>query len=588
MILLTTFFIVAILIHLFLINHLMEIKHKSKLARLYLILNIIGGVFSLSCLCMSLLPDSEYITLFEYAHQILLQLLSPTTLLLCLTYYNDNIVLKKYRYFYVLPIVSVFLIITNTMHNLYFTEITVTTYNLTTINFTLIAYISIIVAYIAQIVGIAILIKIIIDKEKTTDKSLLLAAILFSLPIISGLLTTFNILPKDLSYMYISPVLYTINIILFTILTLKPKFLDIRALTLEYALDNMSQGYMILDQNGNILKTNKTFDKLILPYFNLTENSNIYSDLAYNNSHLIKKFNDLQHKIAEKNIDEIKTHFYFKAKERKMEYELEIHKLKYDRNKNIANIFLFKDMTEHRENFETIRTQKMLMYTQDQLSTIGILAKSFANDISTSLTTIDKGIHYLNKRNIFSEDEKNLLVQMQSCVNKITDISNNVTTSFAVKDSDKKYTFNICETVPEIQNIVASELKKYNTTLEINIFKAPIHLYGSKVKFNQIITNIVINAIQAYDKNIGGKVIININKDHKNAIIEIIDNAGGIDSKISEKLFKNIFTTKGKVGTGLGLHFSNTLIRGEFNGEINFVSKNGGTTFTVKVPYKKD
>lgn len=584
---LTTFFITAILIHLFLINYLIGIKHKSKIAYLYLFLNILGGIFSMSSLCISMLPKLEYITMFEYTHQILLQLLSPTTLLLCLAYYNTNIDLKKYKWLYILPIISVVLIMTNTLHNLYFKEIEITAANITTIDFTSIAYISIIFSYIWQTFGIGILIVALIKKRKFFDR-LLLAIVLFSLPVITGLLSTFNILPADITYMYISPILYTINIILFTILTLKLNLMDAHSLTLEYALDNMSQGYMILDQNGTILKTNKTFDELISPYFNLKENSNIYNDLAYDNSHLIKKFSDIQHKILEEDVNEIKTHFYFKTEERKMEYELEVHKLKYGKTKHIANIFLFKDMTEHRENFETIRQQKMLMYTQDQLATIGILAKSFANDISVSLKEVDEGIDYLKNRNIFSEDEQNLLVQMKSCATKIKDISNNVTTSFSPDNADEKSKFNICSTVFDIEHIVASELKKYNTKLEIKVPKTPIYIYGSKVKFNQVITNIVVNAIQAYDKNIGGVVKVNIHKTSTDAIIDIIDNAGGIDPKISDKLFKNILTTKGTVGTGLGLHFSNTLIRGEFNGEISFVSQDGGTIFTIKVPFKKD
>ena len=583
----TIFFITAILIHLFLINYLLEIKHKSKLAYLYLFLNVLGSLFSMSCLFISVLPQLEYITIFEYTHQILLQLLSPTTLLLCLTYYNNDIDFKKYRWLYIIPIISICLIATNTLHNLYFKEIDISSSNITTINFTSLAYISILFSYIWQFCGIGILILTLIKKHKFLDK-LLLAIILFSLPVIVGILTTFNILPSELMYIYMSPVLYTINIILFTILALKPKLLDARTLTLEYALDNMSQGYMILDQNGTILKTNKTFDNLISPYFNLIENSNIYNDLAFENSHLIKKFSDIQRKIAEDDVDEIKTHFYFKTKERKMEYELEVHKLKYGKNKHIANIFLFKDMTDHRENFETIRKQKMLMYTQDQLATIGILSKSFANDISVSLNTIEHGIKYLEKRPIFTEDEQNLLLQMQACANKIKDISNNVTTSFVAKDSDEKSKFNICETILEIESIVASELKKYNCKLKINVLKTPIYIYGSKVKFNQVITNIVVNAIQAYDKNIGGLITVNLHKSKTDAIIDIIDNAGGIDEKVSSKLFKTILTTKGKLGTGLGLHFSNTLIRGEFNGDISFVSKNGGTTFTIKVPFKKD
>ena len=54
---------------------------------------------------------------------------------------------------------------------------------------------------------------------------------------------------------------------------------------------------------------------------------------------------------------------------------------------------------------------------------------------------------------------------------------------------------------------------------------------------------------------------------------------------VQEKLFKEMITTKGKNGTGLGLYMSYSTIKAHFNGDIVFESEEGkGTTFTIILP----
>ena len=58
-----------------------------------------------------------------------------------------------------------------------------------------------------------------------------------------------------------------------------------------------------------------------------------------------------------------------------------------------------------------------------------------------------------------------------------------------------------------------------------------------------------------------------------------------VSKEVQAKLFKQMFTTKGKNGTGLGLFMSYSTIRGNFNGDITFDSEEGkGTTFHIILP----
>lgn len=61
-----------------------------------------------------------------------------------------------------------------------------------------------------------------------------------------------------------------------------------------------------------------------------------------------------------------------------------------------------------------------------------------------------------------------------------------------------------------------------------------------------------------------------------------------MSKEVQDKLFKEMITTKGKNGTGLGLFISYSTIKAHFNGNITCESNNNGTTFTITIPLSSD
>ena len=74
-------------------------------------------------------------------------------------------------------------------------------------------------------------------------------------------------------------------------------------------------------------------------------------------------------------------------------------------------------------------------------------------------------------------------------------------------------------------------------------------------------------------------------RDGNKIVISIKDYGPGIPDNVKDKLFKEMITTKGKDGTGLGLYMSYSTIRAHFNGDITVESETGkGTTFNIILP----
>ncbi len=117
------------------------------------------------------------------------------------------------------------------------------------------------------------------------------------------------------------------------------------------------------------------------------------------------------------------------------------------------------------------------------------------------------------------------------------------------------------------------------------VFKSDLNkleILFDRTNLIRIINNLVKNSIQATNDVSEPKIIVEVKKINKLALIEIIDNGSGIPNELKEKIFEPNFTTKTK-GMGLGLSIIKNLIT-NYKGTISFKSKKGETVFTIKLP----
>jgi C4-dicarboxylate-specific signal transduction histidine kinase len=107
-----------------------------------------------------------------------------------------------------------------------------------------------------------------------------------------------------------------------------------------------------------------------------------------------------------------------------------------------------------------------------------------------------------------------------------------------------------------------------------------------KNEFVQVVLNIINNAKEQFaEKGIEDAQIVIRSYDKGNiAVMEISDNAGGIDKDVIDKIFDPYFSTKfDKNGTGLGLHMSKNIIEQHYRGRIYAQNIQNGAKFTIEV-----
>ena len=143
----------------------------------------------------------------------------------------------------------------------------------------------------------------------------------------------------------------------------------------------------------------------------------------------------------------------------------------------------------------------------------------------------------------------------------------------------------IPEVLEETYTIVKDSLENHNITLKTS-YKSESKIDAYPRELMQVFVNIITNAkdalLQQRRENPFIEIIVFEDKNY--VIVEICDNAMGIDKAILDKIFNPYFTTKDKkTGTGLGLYMSKMIIENHLHGKIKAYNKELGACFKIKL-----
>ncbi len=258
-------------------------------------------------------------------------------------------------------------------------------------------------------------------------------------------------------------------------------------------------------------------------------------------------------------------------------------------------------------NIDQINNSQQILVERERLASLGQMIGGIAHNLKTPIMSISgaaEGLTDLIKEydssiedpEVTPQDHHDIAKDMQNWVDKVKDYTSymsDVITAVkgqAVTLSDEQaVTFNIEELVKRVNILMKHELK--NALVELNVemtVDSNLELEGNINSLVQVINNMISNAIQSYDGKPDNKIDMKLYEKDKELIIEIRDYGPGLPKEVKEKLFKEMITTKGKNGTGLGLFMSYSNIRAHFNGNITFESEeNKGTAFFIHLPINK-
>jgi PAS domain S-box-containing protein len=516
---------------------------------------------------------------FDYITYIAATMLPVCILFMALMYLNKNIKLNKLLFLFIIPFISLITLFTNDFHHLFYIKYSIK------INESMYGPMFIvhsIYSYFLLITSMVILVYASIKKSGFFSKQTFLIVLGSSVPLLVNIFGTVKIIPMSI---YITPITFIFACICYSLAIIKYKVLNIIPVALETVTDTMSDSFVVISDDGTIADTNLTFRKTFGNVMDFSKDKNLFEVIERKNLFAVSKLKDIIKKTRKKDtVVNVEYHLEYNEKEKFFEVDIQPIKAKKDKNQYIGTLLLFKDITQHKKDIKEIEEKQEIIVKQGQLVSIGELAGGVAHDINTPISAIKTGITMLNQKEDREESEKEILQRMDNCATKIINIVNSMRNQIRNLGGTTKVKFKISDVINDIKVITFHEVYKNKSEFIVDILD-DLSVEGDPTKLGQVLTNLVINAVQAYGEK-GGKVEVIVEKAPKGkALIKIRDYAGGLDPEIKPYVFKNILTTKGTFGTGLGLYLAYSIIKGEFNGEINFESDDGmGTTFYISMP----
>ena len=501
---------------------------------------------------------------------------------------------KKYLLLFILPIISLLVIWTNDLHRWFYVKYSVYTAGTT---FGFYFYIHSVYSYLLLFIALVYLIRYTIKNAGFFSKQSLLILLGSLIPICINFVGLLGV-PMTI---YLTPISFTVSVLFFALAILKFKFLSLTPIALQAIVDRISDGYIVVDEDFYIIDFNKTFITL----------SNFHEEKLRNTNFFNK---EAQQNISQKDLTVIKD-LIIKSRKNPKTYSLQLKLLNIDKyfvveitsifsdNYLLGTLILFKDVTQHIHDLEQIQNNQNLLMQRERLASLGQLIGGIAHNLKTPIMSISgaaEGLTDLIKEydtsigdpEVTNADHHDIAKDMTDWVDKIksyteymSDVITAVKGQAVTLSENDNITFDLDELVKRVDILMKHELKNalVHLNVKININKHTT-LQGDITSLVQVINNMLSNSIQSYDGEPNKTIDLIIDKKEKNIVIAVKDYGPGLPKEVQDKLFKEMITTKGKNGTGLGLFMSYSTIRAHFNGNITFNTSSEGTTFYITIP----
>ncbi|MCL2677515.1 MAG: ATP-binding protein [Clostridiales bacterium] len=499
----------------------------------------------------------------------------------------------RYAALLIVPCVSMIVVITNPLHGLFFEHFSV--YSSNAVYGPYFIFHSI-YSYGCILAGILYMVSFSMKNSGIFSLQSFFVLLGVLVPLTANVLFSFNIIDLPFS---INASMFTIALLCFAIAFYKYDFLKVAPIAVHSVVNLISDGYLVADNRWNIVASNKAMLRILPDEEAFPQNSSLERLInKYCDECTYASFLKLQAQaVAEKRT--VATEY---ASRNNRWFTVEITPI-FRRHELIGTIILLKDITQAKRDLETIRETQAIMVERERLVFLGQLIGGIAHNLKTPILSISgaiEGLSDLTKEyhesvpdpSVTEEDHREIAREMFVWLDKIKDhiayISDVISTvkGQAVQfNRSEIVTFTLDEFLKRVDLLMKNELKKAGCTLRTFIEVDTLsEIAGDISTLVQIFDNLILNAIYSYEGK-PGFIDLAVNGDEDKFVFSVTDYGAGIAPAVQARLFKEMVTTKGKNGTGLGLYLSNSTIKGHFNGQLTFTSELGrGSAFTITIP----
>jgi PAS domain S-box-containing protein len=247
------------------------------------------------------------------------------------------------------------------------------------------------------------------------------------------------------------------------------------------------------------------------------------------------------------------------------------------------------DMTERRRAEEARLDAQNKLAHANRVTTMGQLAASIAHEvnqpIAATLTNAQAALRWLDRQPPDLEEVRQALARIIKDDNRAAEVIDEIR-ALIKKTPPRRDRLEINGAIREVIALTRGEAVKYSVSVQTKLVDGLPLIQGDRVQLQQVILNLIINAVEAMSEvNEGAReLLISTRKAESDGVLVAVRDSGpGLAPATLERLFETFYTTK-PAGLGLGLSICHSII--EAHGGQLWASANvpRGATFQFTLP----
>ncbi|WP_256601393.1 MULTISPECIES: ATP-binding protein [unclassified Pseudomonas] len=223
------------------------------------------------------------------------------------------------------------------------------------------------------------------------------------------------------------------------------------------------------------------------------------------------------------------------------------------------------DVTATKEAEEALHRSQSQLAHVTRVTTLGEMAASIAHEVNQPLSAVttnaEAGLRWLNREVPNLDEVRSAIERIKSEAHRASEVIRRIRT-LSRKTDPQHVLLDLHDVLHEAADLVRREVSRHRVSLVLQAADEPVWVRGDRVQLQQVIINLLINAVQAMSGMHGRARTLSVslgNSEDGDATLCLRDNGPGISAQNLPNLFNPFFTTKPE-GMGMGLSICRSII----------------------------